>query len=111
MRREKSIKQASNVGYVDAFRELKIEEHKFEDYECPEIILSEKEERIIVVPRKKRVILKMLGRQIGYKALENRLNQMWARNGVLSIVDLGQDYYLVTFTNAEDQYAILMDVP
>lgn len=34
---------------------------------------------------------------------------MWARNGALFMVDLGQDYYLVTFTCEEDQYAAVME--
>lgn len=50
----------------------------------------------------KNIIVKMLGMRIKYKALENRLNQMSARERVLNIVDLAQDYYLVTFTNEED---------
>ncbi|XP_058742270.1 uncharacterized protein LOC131614729 [Vicia villosa] len=97
------------VENMDLWGDLKIEEHKFGDYECPEIILSKVEERRISIPWKKGVIVKMLGRRIGYKALENRLNQLWARNGCLSIVDLGQEYYLVTFTNKEDQYSALID--
>lgn len=36
---------------------------------------------------------------------------MWARNEVLSIVDLWQEYYLVTFTREKDQYPTLMDGP
>lgn len=58
---------------------LRIEERKYEDYDCPEIILSELEEKRIAAPLKKGVIVKMLGRIIGYKALENRLNQLWAK--------------------------------
>lgn len=52
---------------------------------------------------------KMLGRRKWYKALENCLIQMWTCNRVLSIVDLGHEYYPVTFTNEEDQDALPMD--
>lgn len=55
---------------------MRIEENKVGEYECPEIILSEKEERRIANPWKKGVIVKMFGRRIGYKALENRLQQL-----------------------------------
>ncbi|CAI8614723.1 unnamed protein product [Vicia faba] len=51
----------------------------------------------------KGVIVKLLGHIVGFKALENRLNICWAKHGVLNIVDLGQKYYLVNFTNKEDQ--------
>jgi hypothetical protein len=36
---------------------------------------------------------------------------MWVRKGVISIIDLGNDYYLVAFTHEDDQYAALMDGP
>lgn len=36
---------------------------------------------------------------------------MWERIGVLSIIDLGQDYYLVTFTSEEDQTFVLQAGP
>jgi hypothetical protein len=55
--------------------------------------------------------VKMLGRSIGYKALETRLKQMWVRNGVLNIVDLSNDYYLVTFSNKQDQEHALLEGP
>lgn len=51
----------------------------------------------------------MIGRRIGFKALENMLQQLWARRGVLNIVYISQDYYLVTFTNEEDQQTALME--
>lgn len=57
---------------------------------------------MIVEPWEKRVIIKMLGRQIGFRALERRLQLIWAKRGVLNIINHGQDFYLVTFTNEED---------
>lgn len=52
---------------------LRIEEQKFGDYECLEIILSLKEENHILMPWKNGVIIKMLGRCVGFKALETIL--------------------------------------
>lgn len=69
---------------------LRIEEQKYDDYECPEIILSSEEEHHISLPWKKGVNFKMLGRHIGFKALENRLQQLWARKSIVNLVDLGQ---------------------
>jgi hypothetical protein len=36
---------------------------------------------------------------------------MWVRKGVISIIDLGNDYYLVAFSNSEDQHEALMNGP
>lgn len=56
------------------FRGLKIIEIKVEDYECQELITSDMEEQRITKPWKNEVIVKMLGRRIGYKVLEKILN-------------------------------------
>ncbi|MCH84322.1 hypothetical protein A2U01_0005153, partial [Trifolium medium] len=90
---------------------LKVEERVIGGYACPEIVLSQHEEKRIQRPWRRGVIVKLLGRRIGYKALETRLRQMWVRKGVISIIDLSNDYYLVAFSHEEDQYAALMDGP
>lgn len=48
-------------------------------------LLSELEETIIFRPCGRWVIVKMLCRKIGYKALETRLKHMWVSNGVINI--------------------------
>jgi hypothetical protein len=90
---------------------MKVEEKIIDGYECPEFVFSKTEEKRIFRPWRRGVIVKLLGRRIGYKALETRLKQMWVRKGVISIIDLSNDYYLVVFTNEEDKYAALMDGP
>ncbi|KAK2378486.1 zinc ion binding / nucleic acid binding protein [Trifolium repens] len=90
---------------------IKVEERKIGDYACPEFVFSKTEEKRIYRPWRRGVIVKLLGRRIGYKALETRLKQMWVRKGVISIIDLGNDYYLVLFTHEDDKYAALMDGP
>jgi hypothetical protein len=90
---------------------MKVEERTVGDFECPEFVFSKQEEKRIYRPWRRGVIVKLLGRRIGYKALETRLKQMWVRKGVISIIDLSNDYYLVAFTHEDDQYAALMDGP
>src|SRR4051812_31521865 len=69
------------------FGDIRVEEELIGGYECPNFIFSEKEEQRIQRPWKRGVIVKLLGKKIGYKALENRLNQMWVRKGIISIID------------------------
>jgi hypothetical protein len=90
---------------------IQVEERKVGDYDCPAFVLSKMEEKRIYRPWKRGVIVKLLGRRIGYKALETRLKQMWVRKGIINIIDLGNDYYLVAFSHQEDQYAALMNGP
>ncbi|WJX69456.1 hypothetical protein P8452_53697 [Trifolium repens] len=90
---------------------MMVEEGRVGNYECPKFIFSKQEEKRIFRPWRRGVIVKLLGRRIGYKALETRLKQMWVRKGVINIIDLSNDYFLVAFSNEEDQYAALMDGP
>lgn len=65
-------------------------EKKVGKYECPEFISSPNEEERIRKPWKYGVIVKLLGRKIGYRALESRLQQLWVQKGVINIVDIGK---------------------
>lgn len=52
-----------------------------------------------------------MGKKIGYQAFDNRLHQMWTKRGGVGIMDLGKEYYMVRFTNKEDQYVALIKGP
>ena len=43
------------------------------------------------------VIVKLLGRSIGYKALRSCIVSMWKPEGEIQIIDLDNGYYLVSF--------------
>ncbi|KAK2359720.1 zinc ion binding / nucleic acid binding protein [Trifolium repens] len=88
--------------FEDEGEGIKIEETIYGGYECPSFVLSRKEEERIHKPWKNGLIVQLLGRKIGFKPLETRLKQLWVRQGVINIVDLGYDYFLVTFTSEED---------
>ncbi|KAK7289688.1 hypothetical protein RIF29_03530 [Crotalaria pallida] len=81
------------------------------EYDCPEFVLAEKEQRRIQKPWKKGIIVKLLGRKIGFRALETRLNQMWAKWGVINIIDLENDYFLVKFSNEDDLSNAVLEGP
>ncbi|KAJ4844892.1 hypothetical protein Tsubulata_016465, partial [Turnera subulata] len=48
------------------------------------------------------LILKLLGRTIGYKALHTRLMQLWKLGASVKILDLGHGCYLAKFTSLVD---------
>ncbi|XP_058764722.1 uncharacterized protein LOC131638194 [Vicia villosa] len=95
----------------DSNGDITIEEEVIRGYECPKFIFSAEEEERMQRPWRRGVIVKLLGRRIGYKALENRLNQMWVRKGVISIIDLSNDYYLVAFSHEDDKKAAMANGP
>ncbi|KAK2384819.1 zinc ion binding / nucleic acid binding protein [Trifolium repens] len=95
----------------DEYDGLQVVEQQVAGYDCPLFQLSKKEEARIQKPWRQGLIVKLFGRRIGYKALENRLKQMWVRKGVITIIDLGKDYFLIYFSNEEDYIRALEDGP
>lgn len=57
------------------------------------------------------MIVKLLGRKIGFKTLEARIHQMWVKKWVINMIDVGNDYFLITFTNMEDHKKALTKGP
>lgn len=90
---------------------LQIIEKKYEGYDCPEIVIPPHAEERLSRPWKQGLIVNLLGRRIGFKALENRLNQMWVQIGVMNIVDLGCDFFLVYLSHPEDYEKALNNGP
>lgn len=41
--------------------------------------------------------------KIGYRALDNRLRKLLVQNGVISIIDLGNDFFLAAFNSMENR--------
>lgn len=53
------------------------------------------------------LIVKMLGRNIGFKVLEERLKWLWCLKGDYELVDLVEGFFLVKFTSLEDMHFAL----
>lgn len=48
------------------------------------------------------IVVELLGRQIGYRALSTRLESLWSSTRGFPIIDLENDYYLVHFKSEGD---------
>ncbi|KAL4383192.1 hypothetical protein GQ457_15G015120 [Hibiscus cannabinus] len=57
------------------------------------------------------VIIRLLGKSIGYKALLNRIQSLWNPVGGMSLIDLDNDYYLVRFALTKDFNKVLTGGP
>ncbi|RDX96027.1 hypothetical protein CR513_21367, partial [Mucuna pruriens] len=75
---------------------IEVFERKLGKYECPTTILSKEEELRIKRPWWNGIIIE-------YKVLETGLKQMRARNDVIHFNDIGNDFFLVIFSNKEDK--------
>lgn len=47
------------------------------------------------------IIIKLVGKRMGYLYLQNRLQNLWLLSEKISFIDLGKDYYLIKLTNSE----------
>lgn len=97
--------------YTMGCMDLQIVEKTHGGYECPEIVIPPRAEVRLCRPWKQGLIVKLLGRRIGFKALENRLNQMWVRKGVMNIIDLGGEFFLVCLSSPDDHDKALTNGP
>ncbi|XP_057746093.1 uncharacterized protein LOC130965342 [Arachis stenosperma] len=75
------------------------------------IIINETTERRLWKPWWNTLIVKLLGRKVGYAAMKRRLETMWGRKGCIDVIDLGQEYYLVKFYSMEDFDFALLEGP
>ncbi|KAK4252646.1 hypothetical protein QN277_014391 [Acacia crassicarpa] len=81
------------------------------DRNFPHFFFSEKMKRRMYKDWNSSVIVTLLGRSIGFKALETRVQSLWAKKGVVKLIDIGHGYHVVKFTNTEDYHNALTGGP
>ncbi|KAI9091032.1 hypothetical protein K1719_028302 [Acacia pycnantha] len=68
----------------------------------PFFTFFEKLKKRLYKPWRKAVIVKLLGRMIGYKLLLSILQPQWAKRGVINLINIGNGYFVVKLSNKED---------
>ncbi|KAL4284430.1 hypothetical protein GQ457_16G028420 [Hibiscus cannabinus] len=77
----------------------------------PEIQFSDRVHNQVDAQLARAVIVRLLGKSIGYRALLNRVKSLWNPKGDMCIIDLDNDYYLVRFAIEEDFQKVLSEGP
>ncbi|GMI74058.1 hypothetical protein HRI_001075100 [Hibiscus trionum] len=57
------------------------------------------------------VIVRVLGRNIGYQTLLNRIHALWHPWGELQVIDLDNNYFLVRLDDPKDYEKVLTERP
>lgn len=70
--------------------------------DCPVIRLSRMEKARLRKPWRQSLIIKVMGRKVGYAYLLRRLNIIWHPKSKMELITLENDYYLVKFASALD---------
>ncbi|KAJ4839687.1 hypothetical protein Tsubulata_032272 [Turnera subulata] len=60
---------------------------------------------------KRAVILKVLGRNVGYMALKNKLQSLWKPTGPYRVIDIENNYFVARFANDMDYENVLLNGP
>ncbi|XVF02788.1 hypothetical protein REPUB_Repub04eG0204400 [Reevesia pubescens] len=82
-----------------------------EDLNGPCILLTKEDKKRIRSPWKNTLLVKLLGRNIGYNYLCNRVKRMWSLVGEFQAVDLENGYYCFRFNNEMDFNHVLLGGP
>ena len=82
-----------------------------DDGTMPTIQFSKRIHDKLTKPWQNSVVVKLLGRNIGYKVLCNRLKVMWHMIQDFSLIDLENNYFLVRLHSPEDAVYALTEGP
>ncbi|KAK5835657.1 hypothetical protein PVK06_011351 [Gossypium arboreum] len=77
----------------------------------PAIDFSERINKILIKGMELTVVVKLLGRNIGYGALLNRITSLWKPAQPFRLMDVANGYYLVRFQCRVDYDAVLTQGP
>ncbi|XP_019171049.1 PREDICTED: uncharacterized protein LOC109166607 [Ipomoea nil] len=79
--------------------------------EYPVILVSKEEKERLRRPWRRSLIIKLLGRTVGYNFLLQRLQRMWRTDASFDLISLDQDYFLVRFENLKDYESVKFGGP
>ena len=82
-----------------------------DESDCPTIHVSKSEKARLRSPWKQTIIVKVLGKRIGYYYLEKRLRAIWRPKAAMDVVAIENDFFLVKFTQYEDYAFALYEGP
>ncbi|PPR98740.1 hypothetical protein GOBAR_AA21936 [Gossypium barbadense] len=77
----------------------------------PAIDFSERIQQILFKEMEHTVVLKLLGRNIGYGALNNRISSLWNPSKPFHIMDIENEYFLAKFQSTDNYAKVLSQGP
>ncbi|XP_072060392.1 uncharacterized protein [Arachis hypogaea] len=77
----------------------------------PNLIINKVEQKMLNKFWSHTLIVKLLGRRIGYGVLKKRLDSLWSKEGTINLIDVGNKFFLARFTAKEDYEMVLKEGP
>lgn len=78
-------------------------EHENGNRLLPKVHLDERIFQELYNPWQDAIVIKLLGKNIGYKTMKDRLTKVWRLNGGFAIMDVDNGFYMVKFDLPEDK--------
>ncbi|PNX89955.1 hypothetical protein L195_g046078, partial [Trifolium pratense] len=63
------------------------------------------------LPWKDALVVKLLGKSLGYNTMKAKLEQVWKLNGGFQLMNVGNSYYMVKFDEVEDKNKVINGGP
>lgn len=79
--------------------------------DCPVVKLTKERYLEMCKPWRQALVIKLMGRDIGFVALQERLTKMWKTKCPITWTDVGKDFYVLRFTNQTDYETVLLGGP
>ena len=83
----------------------------FHDGGVPAIVFSDRAQKLMADLMKNAVVVKLLGKSIGYRTLWTRIHALWNPLGEIKIVNLDNNYFIVKLNSYKDYLNALMGGP
>ncbi|KAL4368016.1 hypothetical protein GQ457_05G029420 [Hibiscus cannabinus] len=77
----------------------------------PTIDFSDRVQQLAIKSMDLTLVVKVLGRRIGYNTLHNRIYSIWKPTHSLKLIDIENDYFLVKFSDRIDYLKVLTEGP
>lgn len=73
--------------------------------------MSKEEKKMAPTPWRYNVIIKVVGKKVGYHFLYNKLHAMWRLQSPFMLIDLTNDFYIAKLSTKHDQNMALFQGP
>jgi hypothetical protein len=90
---------------------ISVDKEDEDEEDCLVIKLSVEEKKRIRFLWRQTLIVKVMGRRVGYMYLIKRLKTLWKIQTNLELVDLGNEFFLARFANEADKEHALYNGP
>lgn len=81
---------------------IDLDEEDDEDPDCLVVLLSKEEYLALCRPWRNALIIKVLGRRVGFTIINSRIIHLWKPKGQIIMTDVGNNFYVIRTSTKED---------